>query len=59
MSSLLKRESMGTKLVELFANRVDKRKNMIHDYLRGELALGVLGRDDFMGVCDFELLLPF
>jgi hypothetical protein len=26
---------MGTKLVELFANRVDKRRNMINDYLRG------------------------
>jgi hypothetical protein len=35
MSSLPKGESMGTKLVELFANRVDVRKNMINDYLRG------------------------
>jgi hypothetical protein len=26
---------MDTKLVELFANRVDERKNMINDYLRG------------------------
>jgi hypothetical protein len=25
---------MGTKLVELFANRVDERRNMINDYLR-------------------------
>jgi hypothetical protein len=24
---------MGTKLVELFANRVDERRNMINDYL--------------------------
>jgi hypothetical protein len=34
MSSLPKGESMGTKLVELFANRVDERRNMINDYLR-------------------------
>jgi hypothetical protein len=26
---------MDTKLVELFANREDERKNMINDYLRG------------------------
>jgi hypothetical protein len=26
---------MGTKLVELFANRVVERRNMINDYLRG------------------------
>jgi hypothetical protein len=29
MSSLAKGESMGTKLVELFANRVIERRNMI------------------------------
>jgi hypothetical protein len=34
MSSLPKRESMDTKLVELFANRVDERRNMINVYLR-------------------------
>jgi hypothetical protein len=34
MSSLLKGESMDTKLAELFANRVDERRNMINDYLR-------------------------
>jgi hypothetical protein len=28
---------MDTKLIELFANRVDERKNMINDYLRGSL----------------------
>jgi hypothetical protein len=27
--------SMGTKLIELFANRVDERRNMINEYLRG------------------------
>jgi hypothetical protein len=30
---------MDTKSVELFANRVVERRNMINDYLRGELAL--------------------
>jgi hypothetical protein len=34
--------SIGTKLVELFANRVVERRNMINDYLRGELAFRVL-----------------
>jgi hypothetical protein len=34
MSSLSKRESMGTKLVELFANWVVEGRNMINDYLR-------------------------
>jgi hypothetical protein len=34
MSSLLKGESMGMKLVELFDNMVDERRNMINDYLR-------------------------
>jgi hypothetical protein len=34
MSSLLKGESMGTKLKELLANRVVERRNMINDYLR-------------------------
>jgi hypothetical protein len=34
---------MSTKLVELFANRVDERRIMINNYLRGELALRVLG----------------
>jgi hypothetical protein len=27
--------SMGTKLVELFANMVDERRSMINNYLRG------------------------
>jgi hypothetical protein len=30
---------MGTKLVELFANRVDERRNMINDYLRGSACI--------------------
>jgi hypothetical protein len=32
---IAKGESMVTKLIELFANRVDERRNMINDYLRG------------------------
>jgi hypothetical protein len=47
---------MGTKLVELFANRVVERRNMINDYLRGELALRVLGGVDFRESVHFELL---
>jgi hypothetical protein len=39
MSSLSKRKSMGTKLIELFANRVVERKNMINDYLRGRACI--------------------
>jgi hypothetical protein len=47
---------MGTKLIELFANRVDERRNMINDYLRGEISLKVLGGVDFRGSVHFELL---
>jgi hypothetical protein len=39
MSSLPKGESMGTKLVELFANWVVERRNMINDYLRRRACL--------------------
>jgi hypothetical protein len=49
MSSLPKRESTCTKLVELFANRVVERKNMINVYLGGEFALRVLGGVDSGG----------
>jgi hypothetical protein len=57
MSSLPKGESMGTNLVELFANRVVERRNMINNYLRGgELVLRVLGGVDFKGGVNFELL---
>jgi hypothetical protein len=35
MSSLPKGESMCIKLIELFANRVVERRNMIIIYLRG------------------------
>jgi hypothetical protein len=53
---IAKGESMSTKLVVLFANRVVERRNMINDYLRGELALRVLGGVDFKGSVNFELL---
>jgi hypothetical protein len=36
---IVKGESMSTKLVELFANRLDERKNMINDYLRGRACI--------------------
>jgi hypothetical protein len=39
MSSLPNGESMGTKLVEFFANRVVERRNMINDYLRGRACI--------------------
>jgi hypothetical protein len=38
---------------------VVERRNMINDYLRGELALRVLGRVYFRGSIDFELFLLF
>jgi hypothetical protein len=30
---------MGTKLVELFTNRVVERRNMVNDYLRGRACI--------------------
>jgi hypothetical protein len=49
---------MGIKLVELFANRVDERRNMINGYLRGEVALRVLGRVLILSFsCSSELCL--
>jgi hypothetical protein len=48
---------MGKKLVELFANRVVERRNMINDYLRGRACIeGVRGGVDFRGSVNFELL---
>jgi hypothetical protein len=38
---------------------VDERGNIINDYLRGELALRVLGGVDFRGSVDFKLFLLF
>jgi hypothetical protein len=56
MSSLPKGESMGTKLVELFANRVVDRRNMINDYLRRRACIERVRGGDFRGSVDFELL---
>jgi hypothetical protein len=39
MSSLPNGEIMGTKLVELFANPVVERRNMINDYLKGRACI--------------------
>jgi hypothetical protein len=46
-----KGESMGTKLIELFANRVDERRNMINDYLRGRVCIESVRGVDFRGEC--------
>jgi hypothetical protein len=51
MSSLSKGKSMSTKLVELFANKVDERRNMINDYLSGRAYI-----ESVRGSVDFELL---
>jgi hypothetical protein len=48
---------MGTKLVELFANRVVERRILIMTIYGGELALRVLGGVDSGRVCAFELFL--
>jgi hypothetical protein len=59
MSSIPKGESMGIKLVELFANNVVERINMIISIFGGELALRVLGRVDSGGVLEFFELFVF
>jgi hypothetical protein len=56
MSSLPKGESMGTKLVELFANRVVERRNLINDYLRRRACIESARGVDFRGSIYFELL---
>jgi hypothetical protein len=49
---------MGTKLVELLANRVVKRRNMINDYLRGRACIeSVRGVLILSLSCSFELFL--
>jgi hypothetical protein len=50
---------MGTKLVELFANRVVERRNMINIYLRGRACIESIRESSFMGSTDFELFLLF
>jgi hypothetical protein len=65
MSSLPKGESMGTKLVELFANRVVERRNMINVYLRERACIESVRGVDSWGVqilgfsCSFYGLTAF
>jgi hypothetical protein len=60
MSSLPKGESMDTKLVELFANMVVERRNIINVYLRGGgVCIESVRRSWFRGSTDFELFLLF
>jgi hypothetical protein len=56
MSSLLKGESMDTKLVGPFANWVVERRNMINDYLSGIACIESVRGVDFRGIGHFELL---
>jgi hypothetical protein len=44
---------MGTKFVELFANRVDERRNMINDYLMGRACIESVRGSLFQGECCF------
>jgi hypothetical protein len=59
MSSLLNGESMGTKLVELFANRVDERRNMINDCLRERICIENVRGVWIQLLLYFELFLLF
>jgi hypothetical protein len=47
---------MDTKLVELFANWVVERRNMINDYIRWRSCIESVGGVDFRGSVDFKLL---
>jgi hypothetical protein len=49
----------GHKVGRTLANQVVERRNMINDYLRGELALRVLGGVDFRESVDFEFFMHF
>jgi hypothetical protein len=42
---------MGTKLIELFANQVVERRNMINDYIRGRACI-----ESVRGSVEFKLL---
>jgi hypothetical protein len=59
MSSLPKGESMGTKLLELFANRVVERRNMINDYLTGRACIESVRGVDFRGVLILSFCVHF
>jgi hypothetical protein len=47
---IVKGGEYGHKVGRTLANWADERQNMINDYLRGELALRVLGEVDFRRV---------
>jgi hypothetical protein len=51
---IVKGESMSIKLLELFANRMDERRNMINDYLRGRACI-----ESVRGSVDFKVFLLF
>jgi hypothetical protein len=59
MSSLPKGESMGTMLIELFANMMVERRNMIISIFEGELALRMLGELISGGVLSFLSFVSF
>jgi hypothetical protein len=50
---------MNTKLVELFANRVVERRNMINDYLRGRVCIERVRGSWFQGECWFWAFVQF
>jgi hypothetical protein len=56
---IAKGEEYVHKVSRTLANRVDERRNMINDYLGGELALRGLWGVDFKGSVDFEILCCF
>jgi hypothetical protein len=51
---------MGTKLVELFANRIVERINMINDYLTGRACIESVRGVLILSFCvNFEIFLLF
>jgi hypothetical protein len=50
---------MGTKLLELFANRVVERRNMINDYLTGRACIESVRGVDFRGVLILSFCVHF
>jgi hypothetical protein len=54
---IVKGGEYGHKVSRTLANRVDERRNMINDYLRGRACIeSVRGSADFEVLPDFELL---
>jgi hypothetical protein len=46
-------------MTRTLANRVDERRNMINDYLRGRACIESVRGVDFRGSVNFELFLLF